>query len=182
MKYYKHTESGYNAKRMGNASSICILLIILFSSWGRATADSTKVRFYTFNKGIDKAKKEKKMIIIDFYTDWCHWCKVMEKETFNEKKVAAYLKENYVCIRINAEDTKEEIEYQDKKYNPIQFTQAFGVRGFPSLAFLDNEQKPITIIPGFIPAETFLKILEYIKLECYKKQVSLEDYMKKGCK
>ena len=55
----------------------------------------------------------------------------------------------------------------------------FGVRAFPSIAYLDTEGELITIVPGYIPPETFLPMLRYIKKECYKQRMSFEDFLKK---
>lgn len=133
----------------------------------------------SFNEGIEKAAKEKKNMIVDFYTDWCHWCKVMDEKTFSDAKVASKLSERFVTVRINAESPTETATFQGKKFTNIELTRAFQVSGFPSLAFITPEQEVITVIPGYIPAENFVHILDYIDKECYKKQMSFEEFMKR---
>jgi len=133
----------------------------------------------SFNDGVAKAAKEKKNMIVDFYTDWCHWCKVMDEKTFNNDSVATKLSERFVTVRINAEDPSGTAIFKDQTMNNVELTRAFGVRGFPSLAFISSEQEIITLIPGYVEADMFYNILEYIDKECYKKQMSFEDFMKK---
>jgi len=133
----------------------------------------------TFNKGLEKASNEKKNMLVDFYTDWCHWCKVMDEKTFNNPEIAKKLSERFVTVRLNAESRTETATFKGKKYDNIELTGAFRVRGFPSLAFISSEQEIITVIPGYIPPETFTLILDYIDQECYKKQMSFEEFMKK---
>jgi len=136
-----------------------------------------------FDEGLKKAKQENKNILIDFYADWCHWCKVLDEKTFKDKAVAKKLKERFVTVRLDAENANETATYKDKTYTNVQLTQAFGITGFPSLAFLDPQGEPITLIPGYVPAETFLQILNYIDKGCYKTNVSFEDFVKTGdCK
>lgn len=139
-----------------------------------------KVVWYSFDKGLAKAAKEKKNVLIEFYTGWCHWCKVMDEKTFSVPAVRKKLAKRFVTIRINAESNTEKATYKGQTYTNVQLTRAFGVNGFPSLAFLDKQGEPITVVPGFIPPETFIHILDYIDKDCYKKQMSFEEFMKKG--
>jgi len=140
---------------------------------------SDKVQWFSFDKGMAKAMKENKNVLIDFYTDWCHWCKEMDKKTFSNTAVQKKLAARFVPIRINAESNTERANYKGQTYTNVELTRAFGVRGFPALAFLDKQGEPITVVPGFVPAETFVHILDYIDKECYKQQMSFEDFMKK---
>jgi thioredoxin-related protein len=133
-----------------------------------------------FNAGLAKAAKEKKAVLIDFYTDWCHWCKVMDEKTFRNKAVEKKLRERFVTVRINAENANESVTYQKQTFNNPQLTRAFGVSGYPSLAFLTAKGEPITIVPGYVPPETFLQILDYVDTKCYESQVSFDDFVKNG--
>jgi thioredoxin-related protein len=139
----------------------------------------TKAEWLGFDKGLAKAKSEKKNMIVDFYTDWCHWCKVMDEKTFSDAEVNKKLVKDFVAVRIDAEDDSKTATYKGKTLTNVELTRAFGVRGFPSLAFIDPEGEVITIIPGYIPAETFSYLLDYIHEACYKKQMSFDEFMKK---
>jgi thioredoxin-related protein len=139
-----------------------------------------EVRWYGFNEGMKAAAAQKKLVVLDFYTDWCHWCKVMDKKTFADKKVSRQLKKDFICIRINAEKNSPQFKYQGKMFTPRQFTRQVGVRGFPTIAFFDKKQQLITKLPGYIPANNFSKILQYMNEGCYKKQMSLEECLEKS--
>jgi thioredoxin-related protein len=132
-----------------------------------------------FNKGIALSGKEGKPMLVDFYTDWCHWCKVMDEKTFSQRDVKDYLEKYFVTVRIQAEDRQASVSYKNKTYSNIDFTRAAGITGFPSIAFFDRQGNPVTVIPGYIPPETFLSILKYIKQECYKQKMSLQEFLKK---
>jgi thioredoxin-related protein len=145
----------------------------------KAHKGNEKVTWLSFDEGLAKAKSEKKNMIVDFYTDWCHWCKVMDEKTFNEANVSKKLKSRFIAVRLNAEDGSKTANYKGQEFTNIELTQAFGVRGFPSLAFIDPTGEVITIVPRYVPAETFSYLLEFIDTGCYKKQMKFEDYMKK---
>jgi len=132
-----------------------------------------------FNEGMALAAKEKKQVVIDFYTSWCRWCKVMDKETFQNRDVQKYLAENFVTIRVNAESRHERIEYHGEGLTPVDLARRFGVRAFPSLAYLDTEGELVTVIPGFMPAETFLPLLRYMHRECYRQRMTFEEFLKR---
>ena len=133
-----------------------------------------------FNEGLTKAGKENKAVLIDFYTDWCHWCKVMDEKTFRDKAVEKKLKERFVTVRVNAESMNEKVTYRNQTFSNPQLTRSFGVTGYPSLAFLTAKGDPITVVPGYVPAENFLQILNYVDKKCYEKQVSFEEFVKNG--
>lgn len=152
------------------------LVLVVFAMAGNSS-DS----WHGFNEGLEMAKESEKPTIIDFYTSWCHWCDVMDEKTFSDPEVKDFLEENFVTIRIDAENKNSSHTFNGQEYNSVELTRAFNVSGFPSLAFLDGQQNVVTVIPGYIPADKFIKILEYMDMECYKKQVSFEKYMEEGC-
>ncbi len=158
---------------------LAFLATLILSISGRAA----EKEWLNFNEGMKKAKQEKKFVLVDFYTDWCHWCKVMDQKTFQDPAVAKKLQQSFVTVRLNPEKKGESVTYLDKTYTNAQFSQAFGVTGYPSLAFLDSQGKVITMVPGYVEAKEFIQILNFIDQRCYEKQVSYEDFKKNGsCK
>ncbi len=170
--------------KAGSIAALAACLIVAFGCGGSGTGKETSVsgskQWVPFNEGMAVAAKEKKHVVIDFYTSWCHWCKVMEKETFSDPKVQKYLAEHFVSIRVDAESTRDTLAYRGRTYTPVQLARSFGVRGYPALAYLDTEGIFVAVIPGFMPAETFLPLLDYMNKECYKQQVTFEEFKKKG--
>jgi thioredoxin-related protein len=179
---------------MKKLSHIFLILAIVFV-WGCSGPDSEtiaqnnkekkiektneEVVWMTFDEGLAEGVKENKNIMVDFYTDWCHWCKVMDEKTFSEKKVAAKLKERFATVRINAESNTEFANFKGKRMSNMELTRAFQVTGFPSLAFLSPDKEVITVIPGYIPAEQFYYLLDFIDKECYKQKMTLEEFIKR---
>lgn len=132
----------------------------------------------SFDAGLEKAKEEKKPVLVDFYTDWCHWCKVMDEKTFNEKNVKAKLEKHFVTVRINAEDQSEQATYKGNTYNNVQLSRAFGVTGYPTIGFLEHDGDLIDTISGYIPAETFIHILTYIEEKMYDQKMPFQEFLK----
>lgn len=163
------------------APFIFALILLLIGCGGKESADTqvTTNAWVSFNEGLARAMKEHKPVVIDFYTSWCKWCKVMDEKTFSKPEIASYLGEHFVSIRINAENSTDRLTYEGKTYTPVELTRHFRVNGFPSLAYLDREGKLITVVPGFVPPETFFPLLRYINKECYKQQMTFEEFMKR---
>jgi len=138
--------------------------------------------WYSFNEGIALAQKEKKHVVIDFYADWCGWCKVMDQKTFSVPVVNQYLFENFIPIRINTEDNLEKLTFQGKTYTPRELTGAFQITGLPSIAFISPEMEVLGIIPGYIEKDRFLNLLKFIDQECYKTQTTFDEFVKNGCR
>lgn len=156
------------------------ILIFIFSFFGAVAALSDEVAWHDFSKGYAMVKAKKRPAVIDFYTEWCSWCKVMDKKTFSEKSVKKVLNRDFVAMRLNPETSTETIHFDGKVFTPMEFYRALGGSGFPSMVFMDKQGKFITMVPGFVPPETFVQILAYVKSECYATKVTFDDYVKNG--
>ncbi len=156
--------------------------IIAVAGCGRDEEKKSKVAWMSYNEGAEKAKAEGKPMLVDFYASWCHWCTVMDRETFSDDKTAAMIMENYIPVRVDVESS-EKIKTKNRSFAPQAFASMLGVQGLPTAAFLDKKGELITLVPGFVQPGMFMSILRYVKDECYLKQVSLKDYLdrKKDC-
>lgn len=125
-------------------------------------------------------KDHPKKIIVDLYTDWCNWCKVMDKNTFSEPSVYNYINDKFYFVRINGEADKN-IQYQGKTYSlqvvngkkMHQFSSAFGSVngrvGYPTFIFFDEKGNKIEASQGFKDTEAFNKILKFYGENIYLK-------------
>ena len=142
------------------------------------TAESQGIEWLTFDQGIAKAKAEGKPIVIDFYTDWCGWCKRMDRSTFQDPKVINFMKANFVAVRVNGDEKTKMVSHEGEQMSERTLTKAFGVRGFPTFWFLDSEGKKIGPAPGYKKTEDFLSLLQYVGGNHYK-TMSYENFLKK---
>lgn len=128
--------------------------------------DNSNLKWNSFNDGIAEAKQSNKKVLIDVYTNWCSWCKVMDSKTYADAEVAKYLSERYVLIKLDAESNKK-LHYKDKEYSERELAVAFGISGYPSTLFLKSDSEPITIYPGYADAKKFKGIISFIAEDHY---------------
>ena len=152
-----------------------VFIISLFCL--RGFAGEPALVWHKFDEGMERAKNENKQILIDVYTDWCGWCKTMDAKTYTDEKIVQYLSARYVRIRLNPE-TDGPITYRGKKIEASDFVRGMGVNGYPSTAFFESDASMITLVPGFIAADEFLPILQYIAEKKYT-EMSFDDFLKK---
>src|SRR5690606_1955296 len=69
-------------------AGLAITGLLLLTSLKALAQEAGAVQWLTFEEAVEKSKTEKRKIFIDVYTDWCGWCKVMDKKTFSEPAVA----------------------------------------------------------------------------------------------
>jgi len=103
-------------------------------------------------EGLALAKKTGKPVLIDFYADWCVYCRQMEQTTFHDKQVIAELG-RFVAIKVDLTEITSEGTAAAEKYNVV---------GLPTFVFIDTNGQQI-IRPGYIPPGRFLQMLESIK-------------------
>lgn len=135
------------------------------------------IKWYDFNTGLDIAIKTGKPVFVDFYADWCYWCKEMDRKTFSDKEVIDYVKKNYIAVRIDTDDQRKKIIYKNQTYNSQSFSEAMGIEGLPTTLFIDKKGNIITSYPGYIEKKTFLDLLNYLKKECYLRNVKFDAYI-----
>jgi len=125
-------------------------------------------------------------IYVDVYTDWCYWCKVMERKTFTNKEVIDYLNTHFYSVHFNAESKdsftilgeKFTPNYENSKYNSLSISLLHGQMAFPSFNFTDEKNETIAVVPGYWKPKSFLKLLIFIA-EDYFKNYNWSDFDKK---
>ncbi len=104
------------------------------------------------------SKDEPRKIFIDVYTDWCGWCKKMDKTTFADKQVAEYVNANFYAVKLKA-DSDSKVTFHGKEYAQSELARAFRVSGYPTIIFFDETFSRFQPVSGFRQADEFKKML-----------------------
>jgi len=159
-------------KRIITTIFFIVIQLVVFSQ-----EKPVKVTWYSFEEAVELCKKSPKKLFIDVYTDWCGWCKKMDRETFTHPVVARYLNENYYAVKFNAEST-EPIEFAGNTFvnegggprNPHQLAVALlqGKMSYPSVAYMNEDLQLLTSVPGYFTPDKLEPILSYFAKDNYK--------------
>ena len=116
----------------------------------------------------DQARMNHKHILVDVYTDWCGWCKRLDRDTYSDPGVVQRLSNEFICVKVNAEDAKQ----------GRQFARTHGVNGFPCIMVLDPDGKVIGQFYGYRRPQDFLsevnKIVDVTKTQSQCKPSPLQ--------
>ncbi|HUI63959.1 MAG TPA: thioredoxin family protein [Bacteroidota bacterium] len=123
--------------------ALCTLALCASSSLG-----DIKFLHGPLSEAVNRAQAEKKPVMIDFITDWCMWCDTLDRNTYTNARVAAFVSENVVPIKIDAE-----------KGEGISIAKKYTVSGYPTILLINTDGEEIDRIVGYQPPEPFLKSL-----------------------
>lgn len=127
------------------------------------------------NEAIEKARSEDKPILVSIGYSSCHWCHVMEHESFSDLQVAAYMNEHFVCIKLDREERPD----LDKIYMDAVVSLS-GNGGWPLNCFLLPDLRPFYGGTYFPPVPqhqrpSWIQILHFI-IRIYKeRRADIED-------
>lgn len=138
---------------------------------GEATPE---VHWRDLGAALTEAKSSNKIIVADVYTDWCGWCRRMDRDTYSKPEVQAYLDKSFVPVKLNAEAATR-VHYASGEYSYRELAAGFGINSYPTTLFLAPDGKHLASAPGYMKAEDFLSVLRYFGDGHYKNQ-SFKEY------
>jgi thioredoxin-related protein len=162
------------------------IALISFSGYCFAqqkTASSKKeVEWLTIQEAYKRTQKEPRKTIVDVYTAWCGWCKVMDRETYTNPELVDYLNKNFYMVKLDAE-AKQDIIIGNTKYiydansgaNQAAVALLQGKMSYPTTVFLDAQYNMIQPLPGYLNAKAFHEIVTYLGGD-YNKNEPFEQY------
>lgn len=127
--------------------STIIAIMLLFA----VNAFSNEINFTsgTYAEILAKAKAENKVVMIDFFTDWCKWCVELDKKVYTVSDVADFANTYQINWKIDAE-----------KGEGIELAKKYGVSGFPTVVYTNGDGEEIDRIVGYFPAKEFLATMK----------------------
>ncbi len=90
------------------------------------------------------ARQKHKLIIVDVYTDNCHWCNRLEHETFQNPGVVTELGDRFIWLKLHARINAAELK-------------PYKISGYPTVLVVDGQGKVVTSISGYLPPEQFVE-------------------------
>lgn len=148
-----------------------VLLLVVLSAFSFTTSEKTQeLSWYDFNAGFLKANTDEKIALIDAYTDWCGWCKRMDKTTYAAPEIIEKINESFIPIKFNPELKQQYYVGKDTLTGP-QLLAALSQNkhsGYPTTYFYIPGKKTIYQYPGYKDAKAFSKLLDEVIKESNK--------------
>ncbi len=139
---------------LARSIALCTCVMIFFCQSGNSREDNrlakesspyllqhahNPVDWYPWgDEALERAKKEDKMIFLSVGYAACHWCHVMERESFEDREIAKFLNENFVCIKV---DREERPDIDQIYMTAVQIMSGRG--GWPMTVLMTSDAKPI---------------------------------------
>ena len=122
-----------------------------------------------------QARQDNKPVFLSIGYATCHWCHVMESESFDNEQVAAVLNREFVCIKL---DREQRPDLDDLYMTALQLAGGHG--GWPMSNFLTPDGKPF-YSGTYFPADAFVQILEQIAALWRQQPAQLQEAADKLC-
>lgn len=127
-----------------------------------------KVNWISFQEAEKKMNEKELPVIVDVYTDWCGWCKVMDSKTYSKSHVANYLNNKFYAIKFNAE-SREDIIWRGNVYrfdpqkniHSLALALITGEKGYPNTVFIADKYAQPLSVPGYMKPNEFQVFLTY---------------------
>jgi len=103
-----------------------------------------------WDEAFARAVTEGKPVLVNFYAEWCVWCKQLETVTFRDQKVAAMLAENVVPLNIDIDGDVADLVRDHRIQAP------------PTIVVFSQGGEELGRIPGYLPPSSFLSVVEKI--------------------
>lgn len=163
------------------------LLILLFLIFNFSIS-AQEIKWMSMEEAVEAQKTTPKKIFMDAYTVWCGPCKMLDKNTFQNKDVVSYINENFYAVKFNAEGNSV-VNFKGKKYSNPNFkpntsgrnsshelAQALGINAYPTLLYFDENADIITPIPGYQSPKQLELYLKLFKNDDHKKIKTQEEF------
>ena len=163
------------------------LSLVLAGLFICSSAATAQIEWLSWEEAIERNKTEPRKLLVDVYTEWCGWCKKMDKTVFTDPVIEKYVSENFYAVKFDAEQ-KGTLKYDGHTF---KFNTGIGRRGshelayalldgrmsYPSIVYLDEARDRISISPGFKPAAKFIDELKFIEGGFYRTK-TYPEYLK----
>jgi thiol:disulfide interchange protein len=98
---------------------------------------------YDLQGGLAAAKQSNKPLMVDFFAEWCGWCKKLDAEVYTNKDIIT-LSEKFICVKVDTDKDQAN-------------AQKYGVRGLPTIVFMNSDGNAINTIVGYRDSAPFLE-------------------------
>ncbi len=169
-----------NFKIKNLTCTVIALFLLAVSGSAEKVQAQENIRWHSMQQAQKLAKKQDKKVLIYAEASWCMYCEEMNKEVFPQPQVIDSLNSYFYPVKIDIE-SEEKIVFNGEKMTQKQFALNHRVRATPTIFFLNSSGKILGAQPGFIPVDTFSRLLGFVGSDSYQK-MEFGSYLKQHTK
>lgn len=129
------------------------------------------------DKALALAKDSGKLIIVNFYTDWCPNCRRMNEKTYRDERILKQLAKSFISVKLNAESSRL-LTIQGQTVTEYQVALMFQVGSYPTTWFLTSDGRPLLPVKGYYGPDLFAPMLRFVEGGWYEK-MDFDMYMER---
>jgi thioredoxin-related protein len=158
---------------------ILVLAAPLLAFSDAQTAAREKETWRGWDQGLREANASQRPVLVDVYTDWCGWCKRMDRDVYSRSDIREYLSRRFVTVKLNAESPAS-AKYQGKTFTSRSLAARFRVNGYPTTIFLRPGGEHLANVPGYLDGDRFLLLLHYVGDGHLDRGVTFDEFVKQS--
>lgn len=130
------------------AAALAVLVVLVLLIARPTSADLPWHENYP--SALEESQQRDLLLLAFLYTDWCTYCRQMEQTTFQDPGIIERMKDQYIWLRLNAEN------------DPIgaKMRQEFHISSYPTLLILSPDGKEVERLEGYLPPAQFERAVE----------------------
>lgn len=126
------------------------LLLCLLISFQTQSASSQEIKWTGWSDAnFAQAKKENRFILLDLEAVWCHWCHVMEAETYSKAPIIKLINDHFIAVKVD-QDARPDLSLRYQDY------------GWPATIIFNANGREVAMLAGYVPAEKMQNVLESV--------------------
>ncbi len=137
------------------------------------------LRWRSLDEGLREAKASGRPIMVDVFTDWCRWCKVMDRDVYSRADVQDYVARHFVPVRLNAESGRP-ATYAGAPLTERAVATRFAINSYPTTAFLRTDGSHVVNVPGYWPPDKFLLVLRFVAEGRFERGEDFDAFMSRA--
>ena len=174
-----------------------LISLYLFAGTTDTTRGAEGINFesgLTWQKILDKAKRENRYIFVDCFATWCAPCKFMSENIFTKKEAGDYMNSRFICVAVQMDRTSKDNEYAKSWYDRADsMAKEFSISEYPTYLFFSPSGQPVHRIAGSTGSEVsdFIKAAAnafdtskqyYTILSEYQRHLNDSSFLRKALK
>jgi thioredoxin-related protein len=128
--------------------------------------DVASLRWHQWDEGVVAAHTAGKFMLVDVYTDWCSWCKKLDKSVYVHPQVQELLAAHFIPVKLNAE-SEDKLTNGAQQYTEQQWAKLLDVKGYPTILVFDSQFQLVARYAGYLDAYNFILLLNFVTGKYY---------------